>query len=296
MRILVVANGYPPLERDAAGLGCRDIVEALEARGHEVRVLTAGSDRGSSREEGGVLRRLSRDPLEIHGWQDIFRKEVSNQGALRDCLKDFQPKIALFFDFSRMSASLPLLAEDLGCPACLHVSGDELAVWERDSWFREQPRGPGGYRALRYMIRRFNLAGFSRPLHALPVIFTDRYFREATERVGKTSPRATVIPWGIDLRRFARKESVAVRAGRLLYFGPIGPEYGIETAIETLGLMKQDGKYRDVTLTIAGFLSGSPAYIASLQARASARRVGASLSFLDYSPDRTSLELFLRHD
>jgi heptosyltransferase-2 len=296
MRILVVANGYPRLERDATGLSCRDIVEALEARGHEVRVLTAGSDRGSSREESGVMRRLSRDPLEIHGWQDIFRKEVSNQGALRDGLRDFQPKVALFFDFSRTSASLPLLAEDLGCPACLHVSGDGLAVWERDHWYRDQPKGPGGYRAFRYMSRRFNLAVFPRPLHELPVIFTDRYFREATERIGKTSPLATVIPWGIDLHRFTRKENASAGAGRLLYFGPIGPEHGIETAIEALGLLKRDGKYGKATLTIASSVSGSPDDLASLSSRASACGVDASLSFLEYSTDRSSPELFLCHD
>ncbi|MHB8055447.1 MAG: glycosyltransferase [Candidatus Aminicenantales bacterium] len=296
MRILVVADGYPPVEREASDLGCRDIVEALEGRGHEVQVLTTGSGPRSSREDGGVLRRLSRGPLVIHGWQDIFRKEVANQGALRDSFRDFHPKVALFFNFSKTSASLPLLAEDLGCPACLHVSGDGPAVWERDGWFREQPQGPGGYRAFRFMSRRFNLAAFPRPLHTLPAIFTDRYFREATERVGKTSPRATVIPWGIDLHRFARKEPAPARAGRLLYFGPIGPEHGIETAIETLGLLKQDGKYGDVTLTIAGSLSGSPAYVASLHDRAAALGVGRDLSFLDYSPDRSSPELFLRYD
>ena len=41
MKILVVSNLYPPQHVGGYELGCRDVVEKLRARGHDVRVLTS---------------------------------------------------------------------------------------------------------------------------------------------------------------------------------------------------------------------------------------------------------------
>jgi len=41
MRILAVNGFYPPYPITGYDLGCRDIVEALRARGHEIKVLTS---------------------------------------------------------------------------------------------------------------------------------------------------------------------------------------------------------------------------------------------------------------
>ena len=41
LRICVVTNYYPPHFIGGYELGCRDIVEALKRRGHQVRVLTS---------------------------------------------------------------------------------------------------------------------------------------------------------------------------------------------------------------------------------------------------------------
>jgi glycogen synthase len=41
MRVLVLSNFYPPHFIGGYELGCRDVVEGLKARGHDVRVLTS---------------------------------------------------------------------------------------------------------------------------------------------------------------------------------------------------------------------------------------------------------------
>ncbi len=296
MRILVVADGYPPADRAAADLGCRDVVEGLIGRGHQVQVLAGGSLPGKTPEDGLVHRRMFRDRPDRKAWQDVFRKELVNQTALRELIREFRPKVALFFDLSRVSASLPLLAGDMGVPACLHVGSDWLATWEKDCWFREQPRGTGGRRAIRYLSRRFGLAAFPRPLHEIPAIFTSRYIREATGRAGKSSPQPAVVFPGVDIRRFPFRKEVRSEPARLLYLGPVGPQWGIDIAIQALGILKRESGQDVPTLTIAGPLSGSPNILASLKNRAVSSGVPRDVSFTDYAPDRSSPDLYLAHN
>jgi len=296
MRILVITDGYPPADRAASDFGCRDVVEGLIGKGHEIQVLAGGSLPGKTPEAGLIHRRLFRDRSDLMTWGDVFRKEVVNQTALREFVREFQPEVALFFDFSRASASLPLLAGDLGIPACLHVGGDGLATWEKDRWYREQPRGKGGRRAIRYLSRRFGLAGFPRPLHEIPAIFTSRYLREATERAGKSSPQPAVIFPGIDIRRFPLKKDARSEPARLLFLGPIGPQSGIDVAIQALGVLKREPCFDGLTLTVAGPFPGLPEIVASYQNRAASAGVLRDVSFADYSPDRSSPDFYLAHD
>ncbi len=294
MRILIVTDGYPPVDLAARDLGCRDIVESLKLRGHEVCVLTGRPPQKGAQGSGGILRWLVRDRQDISNWPAFFRKEALNERALRTVCREFGPQAVLFFDPWNMSASLPLLAEALGCPACLHVEGDGLAIWESDPWFREQPTGANGRKAIRHLVRKFDLAGFPRPLHELPVIFTSGYFQAITEGTGKKLPRAAVIPWGVDTRRFPFREGGNSQSGRLLYYGPLGPHRGLEIAVEALGLLNRAG--RSVELTIAGSVPGAPDYLASLQERAASAGVLESVSFVGFSPDRSSPDLYLAHD
>ena len=296
MRILVVTGGYPPAARPSADLACRGLVEGLTRRGHDVSVLAGGAFPGAPLGTEPVLRRLVRDRADRNAWSDVFRKELANQAALRESILGFRPAAALFFGLPRISASLPLLAESLGVASCLYVDGDSLAVWERDLWYREQPRGPRGRRAIRFLTRRFGLSAFPRPLHELPAVFTSRYVLEATERVGKPVRRAAVFPPGVDLRRFPFKETAGARPVRMLFLGPVTPEDGADVAVRTLGLLKRDPGGAGLTLTVAGPLSGFSEILASLQDRAEQAGAAGDVSFVEYAPDMSSPDMLLGHD
>lgn len=296
MRILVVTDGYPPADRRASDLACRDIVERLVERGHDVRVAAGGALPQKTAEAGLIHRRLLRDGAAETAWQGVFRKELVNQTVLREFIREFQPATALFFDFSRISASLPLLAESLGIPVCLYAGDDGLATWEMDRWFQQQPRGKRDRQAVRYLRRRFNLSAFPHPLPEIPTIFTSRYLAEMTGRIGKTSLKSVVIPPGVDLRRFPFKKESPSTPSRLLYFGPIDPQRGIDTALQALGLLKRQSGYDGLKLTIAGPFPPSPGILVALKNRAAAAGILADVSFTDYAPDRFSPDLFLSHE
>jgi nucleoside-diphosphate-sugar epimerase len=61
MRILVITGGYPPHDLTDQALGCRDIVEALKARGHRVRVLTSIPSLRKPRKDDDILSWLIRN-------------------------------------------------------------------------------------------------------------------------------------------------------------------------------------------------------------------------------------------
>lgn len=106
MKILVVSNLYPPDVIGGYELGCRQAVEALRARGHEVRVLTSAPRRPVP-PEPGVARRLRLTeiwspylflkslPVTAHlGQSDSHRIDAANVHALLDELDGFRPDVA----------------------------------------------------------------------------------------------------------------------------------------------------------------------------------------------------------
>jgi len=69
MKILVVTNLYPPQHIGGYELGCRDVVEKLCARGHNVRVLTSNFHDGRTETPPGEtdVERVLRVVREVTG-------------------------------------------------------------------------------------------------------------------------------------------------------------------------------------------------------------------------------------
>ncbi len=106
MKILVLSNLYPPDMIGGYELGCRQAVEALRARGHEVRVLTSAPRRPVPTEPG-VSRRLrlaeiwspylfeKSQPVTAYLTQsESHRIDAANVHALLDELDGFRPDVA----------------------------------------------------------------------------------------------------------------------------------------------------------------------------------------------------------
>jgi ADP-heptose:LPS heptosyltransferase/glycosyltransferase involved in cell wall biosynthesis len=296
MRILVITGGYPPHDLTDQALGCRDIVEALKARGHRVRVLTSIPSLRKPRKDDDILSWLIRNRKNTIGWQQVFLKEAVNQAAFEIAARDFRPDIVFLFDFSQISASLALLARAKGLPVCYHVSTDGLAGWEADRWYQEQPKGARGYKVLRHLVRRYQVAAFSAPLELDRAIFTSRYLEASAAQVGKSPAHPTVIPWGVDTHRFIFKESDGREPKRLLYRGPLKPQKGVEIAIQALGLLKRDHGRDDLRLTIAGISDAFPDYLAALHDLADDCGVLTNVDFTEYGPARATPDLYLTHD
>src|SRR5208283_467080 len=123
MRILVISNFYPPYYIGGYELGCRDAVDSLKARGHEVTVLTSYYGLDEPELENGIYRWLVND----FGWKNqnvlknillLLKKEIVNQSSLKHLLKKYHPDVVYIWNPNYVSLSLAFIAKDLHYATC----------------------------------------------------------------------------------------------------------------------------------------------------------------------------------
>src|SRR6185295_8043594 len=97
LRIAVVSNYYPPHYICGYELGCRDVVESLKARGHEVRVLTSTYKVDRPQDDGEVYRWLVTlppwEPTPTAGFLNLLRREITNRRAFVRFCRLFSPDL-----------------------------------------------------------------------------------------------------------------------------------------------------------------------------------------------------------
>jgi len=71
MKILVLTNLYPPLSIGGYEERCRDVVEGLRERGHDILVLTSTHGMIGKKDDGVVHRRLRIHGFYGHPWCSI---------------------------------------------------------------------------------------------------------------------------------------------------------------------------------------------------------------------------------
>jgi glycogen synthase len=124
VKVLILTNLYPPDVVGGYELGCRQVVDALRARGHDVRVLTS-APRTPVESPPHVLRALKltdlwdfysesrRAPLALRLKEiEAFQINAFNAHALMQTLDDFAPDVV----YAWMLVGLG----GLGLLACLH--------------------------------------------------------------------------------------------------------------------------------------------------------------------------------
>src|SRR5579859_3736774 len=123
MKILVVTNLYPPHHVGGYELGCRDIVEQLRRRGHEVRVLTS-TFRHANQADDRRHRTPNMEATET-GVERILQfttdstPQQQRSSTLQECkifarvLADFSPRVVYFFNQAGLCRWLPVAARAL---------------------------------------------------------------------------------------------------------------------------------------------------------------------------------------
>jgi glycosyltransferase involved in cell wall biosynthesis len=238
-RILVVTNMYPPHHLGGYELSCRDVVERLRARGHEVEVLTSDVRMPGVADVGdGVARELS-----IY-WDDhdllsppLPRRlalERRNRRALRRVLEGFRPDVVSAWNMGAMSLGLLEMVVRRDIPLVLAVCDDWLVYGPQlDAWVRMFASRPVLGRVTSSIT---GLPTALPDLSAASVCFVSDFIRQRARAhspfgVGDT----TVVYSGIDTGDFPIIEAAsAAGGGRLLYVGRLDARKGIDTAIQAL--------------------------------------------------------------
>jgi heptosyltransferase-2 len=300
MRILVVNGFYPPYHITGYDLGCQDIVDALKARGHEIKVLTTRACLEAGLVEDNVYRWLKPHFREKLDWRGAILKELINQTAFKRLCREFVPQAALFFNPTHVSASLGLLAREMGIASSTYIANHWYLVYEKDHWFRVWPKGGKGGQTIRYFGRKYRLIPPSQTLHFGQAMFANSYLRSLAEQVNLPMDGDVVIPWGIDVGCFSPRRLPAPKPSRLLYVGQVRPEKNVDQVLRALGILRRDHGREQLSLTIAGCDPWDPSPLAqyqkSLRALIEKHGLKRAVRFAGWTPREDMPSIYRDHD
>ena len=260
LKICVVTNYYPPHFIGGYELGCRDIVEALKRRGHQVRVLTSVYKVAQPQTDGEVYRWLQLGewwtPNELHDLAAVFMSEKANQQAFRQLCREFEPDLVYMWNPVGISLSTVSEAQQLGLPVCYFISDHWLEMWDSDPgyrmWGKQRPGLPRPFlwKGVLRLLDILNLSHPPAPPNLRHVQFVSECLKRDALQKGQDVSKAEVIYWGVDTETF-RMTDKPEQLKRLLFVGQVIPHKGVHTAVEALNLLVQSGR-ETATLTIVG--------------------------------------------
>jgi glycogen(starch) synthase len=264
-RLLVVTNMYPPHHYGGYELVCREAVEDLRRRGHDVTVLTSDlrvEDRvDDDQDVRRTLRLYWREPVVVSPpLRERLAIERANQRALRAALDDVRPDVVSVWAMGALS--MGMLATVHRRPvAVVHVVNDDWLVYgpEVDAWHR--------------LVRRAGpLAGALERISGVPCRLPDLgsrgtylFVSEATRRAAQEHSRwrfadTAVVYGGVNTADFDPTAWTG-RSGwgwRLLAVSRLDPRKGLDTAVRAVAQLPPEA-----TLDILG--SGDASHRAELE-------------------------------
>lgn len=261
MKILIISNVYPPYFIGGYELGCRDVVEALKSKGHDVRVLTSTYGLNKPQNDNAVYRWLETELtwFNIRSYKyavKVIKKELINQKAYKKLVKLYKPDLVYMWNLSHISVSLAFLTEKMGLPVYYYVFDNWLSQWEQDCWYSLwnykilHHAGRFGRKLINRLFTVLHLPQFIGSPELDHTQFASHYLKQLTLNADKPVAQGKVIHWGININKYSFINKSTTVEKRLLYVGQIIPHKGVLTAIEALKLVVQ--KYANATLTIVG--------------------------------------------
>jgi glycosyltransferase involved in cell wall biosynthesis len=303
LRIAVVSNHYPPHYIGGYELGCRDVVNGLQARGHEVKVLTSTYNVDGPEDDGEVYRWLVSlppwEPVSSGGFFRLLRREIINRRSLTRLCRTFSPDLIYVWNPAGISLSFVFSSQPTNVPVCYFVSDHWLSEWESDfgygMWSYRHPRRARRvvWKTLLPLLDASKVLRRPRPPDFRRVHFASRFLKDAALAKGKPVACAKVIHWGVNVE-LAPYQTESQNPLRLLYVGQVAPHKGVHTVIEALRRLVREHGYEAATLTIAGG-SVNPDYEQQVRRLVSSSGLERSVRFTGQLPREQLLSLYRHH-
>jgi glycogen synthase len=249
-RILVVSNMYPPHHLGGYELTCRDVMDGLRDRGHEIEILTTTMRLPHVREPADERAHGIHRELEFY-WDDhrllspsLARRlaiERGNQRAIAAAIARLKPDVVSSWNMGAMSLGLLTTVVERRIPLVLMVC-DEWPWYapKIDPWMRMFD----GREMLGRIVRR--LAGVPTAIpdlgeHAVFCYVSDMIRRSVEQKSRWASPRiAGVVYSGINIDEFpvpAKPPLPRPWRWKLLHVGRLDERKGIHVLIDALALL-----------------------------------------------------------
>lgn len=298
MRILFLANFYPPYSLGGQERSCQEAFEGLTARGHECLVLTSmhGVDNVPT-DEPGVKRYLYLEMDMVprrHSY--IFftqrkQREAQSLQRLETLIKEFKPDVVYVWGMWNLPRTLPALAERLlpGRVAYRFAEYWPMLPTQHEFFWRAPAQS---WRAFlpKKILSTIALAMLAREKKNVPalqfahVMCVSEGTKQELLKGHVPVAHARVIHTGLDVDEFLRgtprtRTSDPTQPLRLLYAGRLTAEKGIETIFEALVALGKEG---NMCLELAG--DGLEPYLNELHAKVDACALKERVTFLGRLP------------
>lgn len=252
MKILFISNLYPPYHIGGYELGCRDVVEDLRKKGHEIIVLSSNyKKKGVENKDTSVKRLLD--------WQLSGSKSRLNKYKDLLILLFFivfkRPGLVFFWNQSGLCHWMPIMVRLLGTRIKFFLSDASFVSWRVGAW-------SGLYHLLEKMlgINTLEFCNLKWLLTGWPIIrgnscvFVSEFLRGIARdhQLGFNENSSSIISWGINEEAFPFTKKTLQTHPRLLYVGQISPLKGVHTAIEAFSLLLKQPGLESSILTVVG--------------------------------------------
>jgi glycosyltransferase involved in cell wall biosynthesis len=293
MKILFITAYFTPCR---LGWGymrlCEQVADGLQARGHQVAILTSSYRDGAEIKSYPVHRLLTIDPdwnIETSAFQQFFvgrkRREKAANQALERLRNSFAPDLIFIWHGHGLPRSLFLQAEQSGRAVYYlanylpEVADEYLNYWQSraDSKKHVLIKKWTAKLAQRMLVSE----GKPASLDFSNVLTVSHFVREHLVAQSLIPDQTQVISNGIDLDLFRPKRNSQVRSGplRCLTAGRIEAKKGFHTVIAAFAQLATGHDEQIITLTLIGPHEPGDSYYDQIVEQASDSRLSAMIEF-----------------
>jgi glycogen(starch) synthase len=308
LRILVVSNLYPPAYLGGYELACKDIVDGLRARGHDIYVLTSTYRALSCPAEASISRSLN------HYWGDYpdgtlalslsqaaksYWLDFTNYRRMKKWIRELEPEFIYLWNLERISP-VPILAavKESSIPFVIHL----MDYWLRDIRLSDElvEPMPEWLKRIRWKARKILRRIIDPYVVGNPLIAMSETVKCEFVRTGFLPENIQVVYHGIrtDLQLGEGDSGLnRVREGRpfrILFAGLLLPCKGVDTLIMALSDLVNLKEVRDIRLDIVG--QGAREYTEELCALVRQHQLDGFVSFLGFVPRQDLLTKYREYN
>lgn len=297
MKILVLADRYPPYYEGAYELNCHDVTEGLIARGHQVTVLTSTFGIDNQTLDGHVYRLMY--PLSRHQHGRLQRRWIQlkqlfqarqNYNFAQRLSKEINPDLAFLWHLKGASILAILALQDLGIPTVFRI-GSHWLIQDKGIYVDDQSRSKKWYRSGLIGFRRFE------DLKIDAAIIVSETLKQSYQEAGFDVENMIVIPSGIPEEYIAKLTSVHRSPNelfRMLYVGRLDALKGTHVAVRAVEHLVNVRGYHNVRLGLIG--NGRPEYIAELKRLTEASDLQNFVRFNGFLPRSQLMKFYSESD
>ncbi|MDX1973426.1 MAG: glycosyltransferase family 4 protein [Candidatus Sumerlaeia bacterium] len=292
MKILIISNLFPPHVLGGYEILCKQVCDALQERGHSIRVLTSDHQIPGSAEAASfpyVVERLLKlaPPFGMPPTAQALRDRgvrIHNQQTTEIVINNKNPDVVFYWSQLRLGMGALRANRPDHIPAAITFNDDNIrGILPRA--FTLRPAGLVRWFLDRTWNREETLQG-KLGINAATCI--SACLQEQLVTLNLPFPKPVVIFQGIPVERWPSKQNVGKLGSgtkedpiRICYAGQLNPYKGVHTLLEALEVLSRRMPGRMMALDIAG--DGDPKYKQQLQDLAN-RLTQVSVRFLGRIP------------